>query len=229
MEQQNTRAYVAELVGTLLLVLFIGFVVVVDAPDMASIGLVHFLVLAALVGTLGSVSGGHFNPAVTLALLSLKKISGANAGIYIVMQTIGATLGALIVKLILNDEGKASNYATPGFKDGVLGSSVGAFALEAIGTFMLVAAIVGTAVIVKNQSAITPLLIGAALGLAVICIGPLTGAGLNPARSFGPGLISGEFGGFGTFLFAYVLGPIVGALLAAGLVNYLYDGEAAKA
>ena len=97
MEQQNTRAYVAELVGTLLLVLFIGFVVVVDAPDMASIGLVHFLVLAALVGTLGSVSGGHFNPAVTLALLSLTNPSFAD-----LQRSITATCGQYSSSSMLN-------------------------------------------------------------------------------------------------------------------------------
>lgn len=233
MSQQNTRAYLAELVGTATLVLFIGLIVIVSGggtptPDMAVIGVGHVLILAALIASLGGVSGGHFNPAVTITLAVMRRFRGAEVAPYVAMQLIGATLGALIVKLLLDDEGKLTNYATPAVNKAVLSGNFGGFVCEALGTFVLVAAIVGTAVIVRNQSAITPLIIGGALGFAVMAVAPLTGAGLNPARSFGPALVSGEFGGLGTFLFVYVLGPIAGGLLAGTVVNYLHEGDRAE-
>ena len=102
--------------------------------------------------------------------------------------------------------------------------------LELIGTFLLMPAITGTAVIAKNKSDMTPWMIGGALGAAVMCIGPLTGAGLNPARAFGPMLVSGELGdNFGQFLVVYTLGPIVGALFAASLERYFYPEELEEA
>ena len=231
MDQLNLRALAAELLGTCLLVLFIGLIVVVSGGgtvrvDMAVISIGHVLILAALVAVLGGVSGGHFNPAVTITLAALKKFPTSGGGPYIAMQLIGATLGALIVKLLLNDPGKLTNYATPAVNKVLLSGNFGGFVCEALGTFVLVAAVVGTAAIVRNQTALTPLLIGGALGFGVMAVAPLTGAGLNPARSFGPALISGEFGGFGTFLFVYVLGPIVGGLLAGTVVNYLHEGSA---
>jgi MIP family channel proteins len=230
-ENQNTRALVAELIGTALLVLFIGLIVIVAGGgtlrvDLAVIGLGHVLILTVLVATLGGVSGGHFNPAVTITLAYLKKFRTADVGPYIMVQLIGATLGALIVKLLLDDPGKLTNYATPAVNKAALSGNFGGFVCEALGTFVLVGAVVGTAAIVRNQSALTPLLIGSALGFGVLATAPLTGAGLNPARSFGPALISGEWGGFGTFLFVYVLGPIVGGLLAGTVVNYLHEGAA---
>jgi glycerol uptake facilitator-like aquaporin len=76
-------------------------------------------------------------------------------------------------------------------------------------------AIVGTAVNPTSDKAWAPLVIGATLGFVVMVLGPMTGAAVNPARAFGPALVSGEFGGAGTFLVAYVLGPIAGGLVAA--------------
>ena len=92
------------------------------------------------------------------------------------------------------------------------------------------ATITGTAVIAKNKSDLTPWLIGGALGAAVMCIAPMTGAGFNPARAFGPLLVSGTlWDNFGTFIFVYTLGPIVGALFGAGLMEWLYSGEVEEA
>jgi hypothetical protein len=85
------------------------------------------------------------------------------------------------------------------------------------------ATIAGTALIAKNKSDLAPWLIGGALGVAVMCIGPMTGAGINPARAFGPLLVSGTLGdNFGAFLFVYTLGPVVGALIAAYIIQWLY-------
>src|ERR1700690_4323265 len=99
MQDRRMAAYVSEFLGTLLLVLFIGVVVVIQGPisDFAAIGLVHTFVLAMLIFTLGPISGGHFNPAVTAGLLALKKIAPKDAGIYVVMQLAGGIVGALLV------------------------------------------------------------------------------------------------------------------------------------
>ena len=112
MEPKGARAYVAELVGTFVLVTFIGFVVSLTSrsalgfTDWAVIGLVHAFVLALLVASLAGVCGAHFNPAVSISLAATKKIRGADAAVYILMQLAGATLAALFVKGLLLDEGK---------------------------------------------------------------------------------------------------------------------------
>ncbi len=228
MEQKGAPAYVAELLGTFLLVLFITLVVSISSraglgfTDWAVIGLVHAFVLALLVASLAGASGGHFNPAVTVTLLALRKIRGADAAIYILMQLAGATIAALVTKALVEDEGKPVNYGATLIVKSFFQNDLAGFVAEGLGTFTLMLAIVGSALIVKNKSSLTPLVIGMALGVAIMCIGPLTGGGFNPARAFGPALVAGEFGGFGTFIWVYTLGPIVGALLAGFAVQFIY-------
>lgn len=227
-------AYAAELLGTLLLVLFVVLVLSIAAPapdgfgvlDFAVIGLVHVFVLALLVMSLGGVSGAHFNPAVTIALLFKGKIGGGDAGIYIACQLVGATLGALLGKFLLTDAANAMNVGAVAISEGrFLEGAVGkAMVAEFIGTFVLMWAIMATAVNPRGPREWAPLTIGIALGLGVMCIGPLTGAGFNPARSFGPALISGEWGGAGDFLLAYVLAPLLGAVAAAAAYSGIVLG-----
>ena len=220
-ERRGPDAYVAEFIGTLLLVLFIGVVVVVNSAgvlrftDWAVIGLVHFLLLAMLIHTLGGTSGGHFNPAVTVTLAALRKISPADAAVYIVLQLLGGLAGALLVKLLLNDEGAAANYGAVAISDEALEDKVLlGFLVEAIGTFVLMWAIMGVAVSTQGARDWAGLVIGGTLGFVVMCFGPLTGAGLNPARALGPAIVGEAFNGVGEFVVAFVLGPLVGALLA---------------
>jgi MIP family channel proteins len=225
MQERGSSAYLAELIGTFLLVLWIAMLLSIYQQgteglgyvDFTVIGLLHGFLLMMLIATLGGASGAHFNPAVTITLLVLRKIRGADAGIYIVLQLIGAVLGALVCKLLLDDEGNAVNYGATAVSDQFLeGKVLSGFLAELIGTFALMWAIMGTAVNPQGNERTAPAVIGFTLGFAVMVIGPLTGAGLNPARAFGPGLI-GDFNGFGDFLVAFCLGPIVGALLAGAL------------
>jgi glycerol uptake facilitator protein len=223
-ERRGPDAYVAEFIGTLMLVLFVGVVVVMNSAgglgvtDWAVIGLVHFLLLAMLIHTLGGASGGHFNPAVTITLGALRKISWPDAGVYIVLQVLGGLAGALIVKLLLDQEGEAANYGATAVSEQFLdGKAISGFFVEAIGTFALMWAIMGVAVSSQGARDWAGLVIGGTLGFAVMCFGPLTGAGLNPARAFGPAVVGSAFNGVGEFLVAFVLGPIVGAL-AAGML-----------
>lgn len=220
MEDRNSSAYAAEFIGTFLLVLFIGLILsvqasVLDSADFAVIGLVHVFTLGMLVSALGGTSGAHFNPAVTLTLTALRKIKPVDAAIYIVLQLLGAVAAALVVKLMLSDEGGAVNYGATSLNESALSTDAGGFLAEMIGTFVLMWAIMGVAVNARAERAWAPWVIGGTLGMAVMCIGPLTGAGFNPARAFGPALVGDAFGGGGTFLLVYVLAPIVGALAAA--------------
>jgi glycerol uptake facilitator protein len=224
LERRGPDAYLAEFLGTLMLVLFICTIVSINSADglgftdFAVIGLVHFLLLAMLIHTLGGASGGHFNPAVTVTLAALRKISPPDAVIYIVLQLLGAIAGALIVRLILRDEGDAANYGAVAVSEQFLqGRALSGFFVEAIGTFVLMWAIMGVAVNPGGARDWAGLVIGGTLGFAVMCFAPLTGAGLNPARALGPAVVGEAFNGVGDFVVAFVLGPLVGAL-AAGLL-----------
>lgn len=215
-EPRGLPAYYAELVGTFLLVFFIcGFLSVSSAGgfDLAGLALAHAFVLAVAIYALGGTSGAHFNPAVTFALWSIKKISTPNAIVYVICQCIGGILGALVVLLLFKDVGDAVNYGATAINGEVLqnGSVWLGLLAEAIGTFLLMYAIMGLAVNPRGEAALAGLGIGLALGVAVMIFGPATGAGLNPARWLGPAVASGRFDDF----WIYIVGPLVGALAAA--------------
>jgi glycerol uptake facilitator protein len=227
---RGPAAYVAEFIGTFALVLFITLVVsefVVKPPatppggqpvipfiDWSVIGLVHVFVLFFLIQTLAVISGAHFNPAVTAALTAVRQIRPIDSAIYIVLQLAGGVLGALATKLILNnfDNAKAVHYGAPSVSDALDGKVGLGMLVEGLGTFFLVWAIVGVAVNPAAFREWAGLVIGATLGLVVMVAGALTGASVNPARAFGPDLVSGEWD---NFLLVYLLAPVIGALLAA--------------
>jgi len=218
-EARGTAAYVAELLGTFLLVFFICMILsvqggVLNYRDFAVVGLVHVFVLAMLIHTLGGASGAHFNPAVTTALAAIRKISLPDAAIYILLQLAGGVLGALTCKLIVHDPGQAGHYGATMVGAGLNGRAFTGMLVELIGTFVLMWAIMGLAVNPRGARNHAGLIIGATLGFAVMAFGPLTGAGFNPARSFGPSLVGGGED-VGRFLLIYALGPVVGALMAA--------------
>lgn len=229
-EPRGADAFAAEFIGTLLLVFFVVVVVVLNSEaglgftDYAVIGLVHFLLLAFLVHTLGGASGAHFNPAVTVTLAALRKITVRDGGIYVVLQLLGALAGAALAKLLLDDEGGAVGYGSLQVSDTFLdGRVLAGFLAELIGTFALMWAIMGVAVNPQGARDWAGFTIGAALGMAVMVLGPLSGAGLNPARAFGPAVF-GSFNGAADFVVAYVLGPLVGALLAGTVYSALILG-----
>lgn len=217
-EPRGPAAYAAEVVGTFLLVFAVCGVISVGSNqavplDLAGLGLLHALILMVLVYALGGTSGAHFNPAVTIALLAIRKISPASAAVYIACQVVGGVLGALLVALLFNEIGEAVNYGAATVNPDVLeDGSVGlAVIAEAVGTFILMLAIMGLAVNPRGEVALAGVAIGGALGLAVMVFGPATGASLNPARWFGPAVASGEFSDF----WLYLIGPVIGALVAA--------------
>jgi MIP family channel proteins len=219
MEDRGASAYIAELVGTFLLVLFIALIVSIfgraGLPVFAVIGLLHAFVLMMLIQTLGGTSGAHFNPAVTLGLAAIRKIEAQAAAAYLAMQLIGAIAGAALCKLILSELPITPSLGNPSVSPLLGGKTLLGMLCELIGTFVLVWSISGVAVNPRGTRDWAGFVIGATLGFAVMAFGPLTGAGLNPARALGPAIVSGHFaGGFGSFVVVYVVGPIIGGVLA---------------
>jgi glycerol uptake facilitator protein len=241
---RGPAAYVAELIGTFVLVFAITMAVVNFAPapiesaqgapafqpfqDFAVIGLVHVLALFFLIQTLAVMSGAHFNPAVTVAMTVVRQIKPIDSVIYILMQLAGATLGALTTQALIQDDvGDRVNWGATNLAPTV-DKTIEGMGAEALGTFFLVWAIMGVAV---NPSAIkdwSGLVIGGTLGFAVMIIAPLTGAGFNPARSLGPAIIGESFDGVGDWLLLYVLSPLIGALIAVFLYSWLMVTEGKK-
>jgi MIP family channel proteins len=191
--------------------------------DWSVIGLVHVFLLFVLIQTLAVVSGAHFNPAVTAAMTLLRQITPRDAGIYVFMQMVGGTLGALLTKALFLDEGRAQHYGAPAVSDVVGGNIFPGMVVEALGTFFLLWAIIGVAVNPTAAKDWAALAIGGALGMGVMVFGPLTGASFNPARAFGPALVGHDFDGAGKFLLVYVVAPVIGALVAAFLYGVLIE------
>jgi glycerol uptake facilitator protein len=173
-------------------------------------------VLFMLVLTLGGVSGGHFNPAVTTAAAVLRRIDPVDAVVYILAQLSGGVLGALLTKGLLEDEGALGHYGAATISPLLGGNTAGAI-VEALGTLLLVLAVVAVAMNPRVRQEWAPLGIGLTLGMAVMVLGPLTGGSFNPARWFGPALIGEEFGG----TWPYIIGPLVGALVAVVIYKFV--------
>jgi MIP family channel proteins len=234
-EDRGPAAYIAEFLGTFVLVFFITVafsLYVFDDPaaftDYSLVGLVHVLALFCLIQALAVTSGAHFNPAVTVALAALRRIKPADAAIYVVAQLAGAVAGALLTKALLEDEGLAAQYGAPTVSDRLDGAILPGMVVEGLGTFFLVFVIVGVALNPRAARDWAALAIGGALGVLVMLFAPLTGAGFNPARSFGPALVAREFDGAGQFLLVYVTAPVLGAVLAALAYFALYVAPGKK-
>jgi glycerol uptake facilitator protein len=240
--ERGLAAYMAEFIGTFALVFFVTMVVslFVTPPspnqavqpfiDWSVIGLVHVFVLFMLIQTLAVISGAHFNPAITVALAAIRQIRPPEALVYIVLQLAGAILAALLTKGLLTHYANAAavHYGAPAVSDKLNHSIFLGALCEAVGTFFLVWAVVGVAVNPAGLKDWSGLAIGATLGLVVMVFGTLTGAGVNPARSFGPALVGHAFDGVGHFVWVYVVGPLIGGLVAALLYTYVFTTSGKK-
>lgn len=228
MQDRGLAAYISELVGTFLLVFFITSVVTLyvatgaDAQfgsDWAVVGLAQAFLLFGLIAMLGGVSGGHFNPAVTVAAAALRRIDPVDAVVYILAQLSGGVLGALLTKALLLDEGRVGDYGAAALSP-LVGDNFEGMIFEAIGTFVLVLAVLAVALNPRARNEWGPLTIGLTLGFVVFAIGPLTGAAVNPARWFGPALVGEEF----SDVWPYLVGDLLGAVLAAGFFLLVIAG-----
>jgi MIP family channel proteins len=218
------RHFVAEFVGTFALV-FVGGATIITSPlvqsqaTVLSVALAHGLILALLVSATMSISGGHLNPAVTTGFLVTRRIDPMMAIIHWIAQFLGAIIAAYMLKALM-PSAVANATLLGGQRISADTSLLQAIGLEAIATFFLVFVVFGTAVDQRG-----PKLGGMAIGLTIaadiLAIGPLTGGSMNPARSFGPAVVTHVFEG----QTAYWVGPILGGVVAALLYDRLFLRE----
>ena len=218
----NNRAYLAEFIGTFFLC-FAGIgaflsstPVVGGGGGLVAIALGYGLALAVAVSTFGAISGAHFNPAITIGMAIVGRIGPAAAGIYILVQLLGATAAALVCRAMFPSD-VLGQTALVGLPLPAPWVSTGTLLFgEAVITFLLMIAFFGAAVDERGKAVkIGALAIGLTAAANVLALGAVTGASMNPARSFGPALVSGVW----NFHIYYWIGPIIGAAAAA----VLYD------
>jgi len=230
----NPRAFLAEGIATYGLVFFgpLSVILAISAfgeelttQSVLFIALAHGGAIGLGVYAFGHVSGAHINPAVTIPMIITRKIGIADGIGYIISQLIGAVAAAATLKAILPELGAKVNFATQGGPSDLLNNSVGsAFALETILTFFLVTVIFMVAVHKKSTPGIQGIAIGGMIFLIHLVAVPLTGASVNPARTFGPALISG----FWEFHWLYWAAPILGGIIAGLIMNYVFVKPAEK-
>jgi MIP family channel proteins len=211
------RALVAEAIGTFALVFAGCGAIVVDAKTGAlghlGVAFSFGLVIMAMIYAVGHISGAHFNPAVTLAFALTRHFPWTRTVTYWGAQLAGALLAAALLRVSLGDH--AHDGATlPS------GSQGQAFLWELVLTFFLVLVIMAVATDSRAVGEAAAIAIGGTVGLDALFGGPITGASMNPARSIGPAVVSGELHA----LWLYILAPAVGAALA-GLTYQFLRGE----
>jgi len=216
MDEDVVRRGVAEFVGTFTLIFIGGAAGIASGHDIVAVALANGLAIGIMVTNLGHISGGHFNPAITLGFVVTKRITMRLAAVYWFVQLLGAVVAALILRSIFG-ESSVGTSAAPHLAMGVPDSK--AILLEAVMTFFLVWAVWATAVDSRGAfKAIAGLAIGLTITMDVFAGGPVTGAAMNPARAFGPMLAGNSWSGW----WIYWVGPALGALIAAGIYDYLY-------
>lgn len=214
MDESVLRRGVAEFIGTFTLIFIGGGAGAISGNDIVAVALANGLAIGIMVSNFGHISGGLFNPAITLGFLTTRRITPRLAAIYWFAQFGGAVIAAGILRWLVHKP--AFDGAIPSVH--TIGAGRG-FVLEAIMTFFLVVAVFATAVDPRGAfKSIAGLAIGLTITMDVFFGGPLTGAAMNPARAFGPQLV-GNFWGAG---WIYYLGPALGAVGAAVGYDWLY-------
>jgi MIP family channel proteins len=216
------RRGVAEFIGTFTLI-FVGAGSIMAAagvhdPTLAGVALAHGLAIAVMVSAVGHISGGHFNPAITLAFLLTRRLAPTLAAVYWLAQFSGAVIAALLLKWIFPTAAvDATNLGAPALNSAI-GSGAGVV-VELILTFFLVWVVFATAADPRGTfKSIAGLAIGLTITLDILMGGPLTGAAMNPARAFGPELVQN----FWSHAWIYYIGPPLGAVAAGMLYEWLY-------
>lgn len=222
----------AEFIGTAVLVIFGCGVAMTNGFGTGFVGtaLAFGLVIVAMAYSIGNVSGCHVNPAVSIAMLVNGKMSLKDFVAYVISQFIGAIVGAVVLLAIFTDKVAELGMGTNGFGEAsAAGVGLGgAFIAEVVLTFVFVIAICG--VTSKEKfSGVAGVVIGLALTLVHLMGLPITGTSVNPARSFGPALVSMLSGGNGGVLafsqvWVFIVAPLIGGVLAA-LVYKALDSE----
>lgn len=224
----NPRAWLAEGIATYALVFFGPLSIIVAIANFGEslttasvffISLVHGGIIGVMIYAFGHISGAHINPAVTIPMMIVRAIPVKDGIGYVVSQVVGAVAAAATLWAILPDLGQMVNFGTqPGPSDMINNSIASGFAVEAVLTFFLLLTICMTAAHKKASAGWAGFAIGGAVFLIHMVGIPLTGASVNPARTFGPALISG----FWEFHWMYWAAPILGGIVATVLMKYVY-------
>lgn len=220
---ENTgKAAIAEFVATFGLVFIGASAVILNASsgvlDLTGVALAQGLVLAIMVSITAHLSGGFVNPAVTIAVWVAGKIPSGRAAVLIVAQLLGAIAGAYLVKFLFPPIVYDAGTGGAAVLNSQIASGKG-IVLEAVGTFLLVFAVFGTAIDERGPYAKTAgLTIGLVITFDIMAFGPLTGAAVNPARWLGPALAAGAWDNW----FVWIVGPVAGAIVAAVVYSMVF-------
>ncbi len=227
LSDDDLRAGAAEFIATLIFVFIgAGSVVVtgtmighgITPAGLIAISLAHGMAITILVAATAHISGGHINPAVTLALYLVGKVEKSRALLYVGAQLAGAVIGASLLAAIIPDAGEG-NLGAHGLGIGV--NAAAGLMAEIVLTFILLFAIFAVAVDPRGPKYLAPIIIGLAVFIDHLLGVTVTGASMNPARSFGPALVSGQW----DHHWIYWIGPAVGAALAAFGYRFVFlDG-----
>ena len=227
-DPKDWQKVLAEVVGTFFF-FFIGIGSIstlvlaqnqVGALGIFFIAVAHGFALAVAISALGHISGAHFNPAVTIGLLTARKIGPVLALLYILAQLLGGVMSCLALVAILPQsvwDNPGYHLGNPSVNTNVINITQ-AIILEAILTFFLVLAVFGTAVD-PRANRIAGFGIGFTVFVDIMVGGPLTGGVMNPARAFAPALVTGNWG---SDWYVYWVGPILGSIVAALLYSFLF-------
>ena len=214
MPDRLIRALVSEAIGTFALC-FAGILAInagnlsgsSNATSLTTVAFAHGLAILVMVAALGANSGAHFNPAVTAGFVATGRMPLPRGAMYVAAQLAGAVVASGLLAGAFGAEAAADG--TPVVAETI--TVWGALVLEAIATFFLVLVVFGTAVDERAPRAIFPPAIGLTVTLDIMAIGPLTGAAMNPARAFGPALVSGVWDAHWLYWVAPIIGGIAGA------------------
>ena len=216
------RRLVAEAVGTFALV-FAGCGAIMVDSDTGALGHVGVaisfgLVIMVMIYAVGHISGAHFNPAVTLGFALTRHFPLPRVGLYWAAQMAGALVAALLLRASLGDVADVG-VTMPS------GSDAQAFLWEAVLTFLLMFVIMAVATDTRAVGEAAAIAVGGTVGLDAMFGGPVTGASMNPARSLGPAIASGEL----SSIWVYLAAPLLGAAAAAFVYQFLRTGESQAA
>ncbi len=227
------RAALAEFIATLLFV-FIGAGSVVtvggvlssplEGGSLTAVALAHGLAIAVLVAATAKISGGHINPAVTFAAVVTRRMKVGPGLLYVAAQLLGAVVAALLLDAVVLSSFEGS-LGAHSLNTEALSSDGAGVVVEIILTFLLVFVVFATAIDKRGMANLAPIAIGLAVLIDHFVGVPLTGASMNPARSFGPALVANEWSDH----WVYWVGPLAGGALAALVYQYVFladDDEA---
>jgi MIP family channel proteins len=205
------RPFVAEFVGTFALIFIgAGAATALGPGHVPAVAFAHGLTIMVFAVAFGEISGCHINPAVTLGLASAGAFPSQKVIPYIAAQLLGAVAAGFCLLAVF---GGPVNELGATVIDAHRITSVGAFALEAIGTFFLATVVLLVAVRKGGAGPLAPFAIGMTVTMCILCFGDLTGGSVNPARTIGPAIASGTYDGLVIYLVAQVIGGAVAGLL----------------